>query len=191
LRIARFRWAVVLLLMLAACNAQKPYLRVGFAFATSGDNAVYGNSSKAGAQLAIDEINAKSEGPKITLFFEDTAVNPDQAVAAFRKFVDEDKVDAIIGPTLSNEAKSSDPLAQQAGVPVLAVSNTASGITEIGDYIFRDSISDAQIVPGTIKQAKAKLNLQKVSLLYGDDDAFGRSGADVFRGSSRRAASGS
>jgi branched-chain amino acid transport system substrate-binding protein len=172
---------VVLLFGLAACSASRPELRIGFAFAMSGDNAVYGNSSKAGAQVAIDEINAQNEEPKITPFFEDTASVPDRAVAVFRKFIDDDKVHAIIGPTLSNEAQSTDPMAQQAGVPVLAVSNTASSITEIGDYIFRDSLSEAQVVPETIKQAKAKLNLQKASLLYGDDDAFSKTGADVFR----------
>lgn len=156
-------------------------LLIGFAFITSGDNAVYGNSQKAAAELAIEEINAMSEGPKITPFFEDTAAKPDQAITVFQKFINDNKVHAIIGPTLSNEAKSSDPIAQQAGVPVLAVSNTAAGIVEMGDYIFRDSLSEAQVIPETIKQAKEKLNLTKVSLLYANDDAFSKSGADVFR----------
>ncbi|HET9496637.1 MAG TPA: ABC transporter substrate-binding protein, partial [Chloroflexia bacterium] len=111
-------------------------LLIGFAFITSGDNAVYGNSQKAAAELAIEEINAMSEGPKITPFFEDTAAKPDQAITVFQKFINDNKVHAIIGPTLSNEAKSSDPIAQTAGVPVLAVSNTAAGIVEMGDYIF-------------------------------------------------------
>lgn len=156
-------------------------LLIGFAFITSGDNAVYGNSQKAAAELAIEEINAMSEGPKITPFFEDTAAKPDQAITVFQKFINDNKVHAIIGPTLSNEAKSSDPIAQTAGVPVLAVSNTAAGIVEMGDYIFRDSLSEAQVIPETIKQAKEKLNLTKVSLLYANDDAFSKSGADVFR----------
>jgi branched-chain amino acid transport system substrate-binding protein len=156
-------------------------LLIGFAFITSGDNAVYGNSQKAAAELAIEEINAMSDGPKITPFFEDTAAKPDQAITVFQKFINDNKVHAIIGPTLSNEAKSSDPIAQTAGVPVLAVSNTAAGIVEMGDYIFRDSLSEAQVIPETIKQAKEKLNLTKVSLLYANDDAFSKSGADVFR----------
>jgi ABC-type branched-subunit amino acid transport system substrate-binding protein len=48
-------------------------LTVGFAFVTSGDNAVYGNSQRAAAELAIEEINAKGEGPQIKAIFEDTA----------------------------------------------------------------------------------------------------------------------
>jgi branched-chain amino acid transport system substrate-binding protein len=162
-------------------GGERPELRIGFAFVTSGDNAVYGNSQRAAAELAIAEINSMSDGPTISPFFEDTAAKPDQAITVFQKFVNDNEVHAIIGPTLSNEAKSSDPIAQQAGVPVLAVSNTAAGITEMGDYIFRDSLSEAQVIPETIKQAKETLNLQKVSLLYAQDDAFSKSGADVFR----------
>ncbi|HVG00529.1 MAG TPA: ABC transporter substrate-binding protein, partial [Chloroflexia bacterium] len=156
-------------------------LTVGFAFVTSGDNAVYGNSQRAAAELAIEEINARGEGPQIKGIFEDTAAKPDQAITVFQKFINNDQVQAIIGPTLSNEARSSDPVAQTAGVPVLAVSNTAGGITDMGDYIFRDSLAEFQVIPETISQAKEVLNISKVSLLYASDDAFSKSGADVFR----------
>lgn len=156
-------------------------LTVGFAFVTSGDNAVYGNSQRAAAELAIEEINAAGEGPQIRGIFEDTAAKPDQAITVFQKFINTDQVHAIIGPTLSNEARSSDPVAQQAGVPVLAVSNTAGGITDIGDYIFRNSLAEFQVIPETVRQAKEALNISKVSLLYASDDAFSKSGADVFR----------
>lgn len=156
-------------------------LKVGFAFITSGDNAVYGNSQKAAVQLAIEELNGMSDGPKIEPVYEDTAAKPDQAITVFQKFINNDNVQVIMGPTLSNEAQSADPVAQKAGVPVLAVSNTAGGITDIGDYIFRDSLAEFQVIPETVKQAKDKLKLTKVDLMYAKDDAFSKSGADVFR----------
>jgi branched-chain amino acid transport system substrate-binding protein len=154
---------------------------IGFAYVTSGDNAVYGNSQKAATQMAIDEINSAGDGPKIVPIYEDTAAKPDQAITVFQKFINTDKVHCIIGPTLSNEARSADPEAQKAGVPVLAVSNTAGGITDIGDYIYRDSLAEFQVIPETIKQAKAKLGIQKVSIMYAKDDAFSKSGYDVFK----------
>ncbi len=69
----------------------------------------------------------------------------------------------------------------KAGVPVLGISNTAAGITEQGDYIFRDSLSEAQVIPVTVKTAKDKLNLRRVAVIYGQDDAFTKSGYDVFK----------
>lgn len=154
---------------------------IGFAFITSGDNAVYGTSQRAAAELAIKELNSAGGGPKITGIFEDTASKPDQAISVFQKFINTDKVHAIIGPTLSNEALSSDPEAQKAGVPVLGVSNTAGGITAMGDYIFRDSLAEFQVIPATVREAKEKLGISKVSLMFANDDAFSKSGADVFR----------
>jgi len=159
-----------------------PYeVKVGFAFATSGSNAAYGMSQKAAARMAIDEIDSAGKGPRLVPVFEDTAGQPDNAVSIFHKLINTDKVAAIVGPTLSNEAVASDPEAQKDKVPVLAISNTAGGITDIGDYIFRDSLAEFQVIPETVKQAKDRLKLSKVSLMYANDDAFSKSGADVFR----------
>lgn len=155
-------------------------LKVGFAFVTSGDNAVYGNSQKAAVQMAVAEINGVGTN-KIEAVYEDTAGKPDMAPTAFQKLINSDNVHVIVGPTLSQEARASDPIAQKASVPVLAVSNTVGGITDIGDYIFRDSLAEFQIIPETVKQAKDKLKLTRVALLYAKDDAFSKSGADVFR----------
>ena len=66
-------------------------------------------------------------------------------------------------------------------MPVLAISNTASGITEQGDYIFRDSLTEAQVIPQTIAQSKEAYGLEKVIVMYSNDDAFTESGYEVFK----------
>ncbi len=104
-----------------------------------------------------------------------------EAVEAFQKLITEDKVHTIIGPTLSAEARSAHPVAQRASVPVLAVSNTAGGITDVGEYVFRVSLPEAKVIPVTIELAKDKLKVSEVCLLYGLDDAFSRAEAEVFR----------
>jgi len=143
----------------------------------------YGATQKNGAQLAIDEINAAAgvDGLKIVAVFDDDASVPQQGVNVFNKFINADKVAIIIGPTLSNTAQVTDRIAQQAGVPVLAISNTAKGITEIGDFIFRDSLTEAVVIPNTIRVAKDKLKIAKVAVFYGNDDAFTKGGYDAFK----------
>jgi branched-chain amino acid transport system substrate-binding protein len=76
----------------------------------------------------------------------------------------------ILGPTLSDSALSVDPIAQQAGVPVLAVSNAGGSITQIGNFIFRDCLSENQLVPQTVKHVSSRLRLQRAALLYADTD---------------------
>jgi branched-chain amino acid transport system substrate-binding protein len=164
-------------------GSSQPLVRIGRALGPSGANAVYGKSQRQAAEMAWKEIDNAGgiNGAQIAAIFQDTASKPDQAVTVFQKFINTDNVVAIIGPTLSNEALSSDPEAQKAGCPVLGISNTASGITDMGDFIFRDSLAESQVIPETVKQAKEKLGISKVSILYAKDDAVSKSGYDVFK----------
>jgi branched-chain amino acid transport system substrate-binding protein len=157
--------------------------KIGFALSMTGGAAAYGTTQKQGAQLAVDEINAAAgaDGIKIVPIFEDDASQPQQGITVFNKFINGDKVAVIIGPTLSNTAQVTDRIAQQAGMPILAVSNTAKGITEIGDYIFRDSLTEMVVIPYTMKIAKEKLGVHKVAVFYGNDDAFTKGGYDAFK----------
>lgn len=174
--------ASVFLLAAIATPAPAAGLKIGFVFSMTGGAAVYGTSQKEGASLAIDQINAAAgSGLKIVPIFEDDASVPQQGTNVFNKLINGDKVSIIIGPTLSNTAKITDPIAQKAGVPVLAISNTITGITEIGDYIFRDSLTEDVVIPHTVKVAKKKLGLKKVAILYGNDDAMTKATYEVFK----------
>jgi len=157
--------------------------RLGFALSMTGAAAAYGETQKNGALLAIDEINAQAaqDGIRIVPIFEDDASQPQQGVNVFNRFIAADRVAMIIGPTLSNTAQVTDRIAQQAGVPVLGISTTAKGITDIGDCVFRDSLTELVVIPNTIRIAKEKLGIKKVAVLYGNDDAFTKGGYDAFK----------
>ena len=175
--------ALVLFFICNSVPAAEKEAKIGFAFSMTGGSAAYGDTQKKGAQLAIDEVNAKAApgDVRILAIFDDDASQPQQGVNVFNKFINADRVVLIVGPTLSNTAQVTDRIAQQAGVPVLAISNTAKGITEIGDYIFRDSLTEMLVIPNTIKVAKAKLGLKKVAVLYGNDDAYTKGGYEGFK----------
>lgn len=157
---------------------------IGAIFGLSEAVAVYGTAQQQAVQLAVEEVNASEylgTGVTLEVIYEDSAGNRDQAIAAMTKLVEEDQVVAVLGPTLSSEAFAADPVAQENGTPVLGVSNTALGITEMGDFVFRNSLPEAAVIPGTIVQAKDILGLTKVGLLYGNDDDFTVSGYEVFK----------
>jgi branched-chain amino acid transport system substrate-binding protein len=159
-------------------------VKIGAALSMTGPAAVYGATQKAGIQAAVEEINKSGTLKGVTLeaVFEDDASTKEQGIAVFQRFINKDKVSAIIGPTLSNTATAADPLAQGAGVPVVAVSNTApKGITDIGDYIWRVSLTEAQVIPGALNRLRAKLGFKTAALLYGNDDAFTQAGYNVMK----------
>jgi branched-chain amino acid transport system substrate-binding protein len=156
---------------------------IGSVFALSEAASVYGVVQQNAVQLAVDQINAEGylgEGTTLNVIFEDSASSPDGAVTAMTKLVEEDQVVAVIGPTLSSEAFAADPVAQEAGTVVLGVSNTAGGITDMGEYVFRNSLPEAAVIPGTIAQAVEALGITSAGILYGNDNDFTVSGYQVF-----------
>ena len=158
-------------------------IKFGAAEALSGPASQYGLSIKNGLQLAADELNASGgiKGNKIALQFEDEAGKKEQAIDVFKKLIFQDKVLMIFGPTLSNSAQAADPIAQAAKVVAFGTSNTADGITSIGDYIFRNSVTEADVLPETLRVATKHANIKKVAVLYGNDDVFTKSGYDAFK----------
>jgi branched-chain amino acid transport system substrate-binding protein len=157
-------------------------VQVGVLFGLSGDIAVYGEVQQRGVQLAVEQINQSGylgEGVTLEALYEDTGFSAEGAIAAMDAVIG-DGVVAVIGPTLSTQALAADPIAQENSIPVLGVSNTANGITEMGNFIFRDSLPEASVIPGTIAQTTEILSLEKVAVLWGNDDDFTASGYDVF-----------
>ncbi len=166
-----------------AARAAQP-VKIGGALSMTGPAAVYGATQKAGILAAVDEVNRSGKLPGFTLeaVVEDDASTKEQGIAVYQRFINRDRVAAIIGPTLSNTATAADPLAQAAGVPVVAVSNTApKGITDIGDFIWRVSLTEGQVIPGALKRLQAKLGFKTAGLLYGNDDAFTQAGYNVMK----------
>ena len=158
-------------------------IKIGVAEALSGGAAQYGVSIRNGFQLAADEINAAGgiNGDKLQLVVEDEQGKKEEAINVFKKLIFQDKVLMVFGPTLSNSAQAADPIAQAAKVVAFGTSNTADGITSIGDHVFRNSVTEADVLPETIKIAVKKSGIKKVAVLFGNDDVFTKSGYDNFK----------
>jgi branched-chain amino acid transport system substrate-binding protein len=151
---------------------------IGAVLSLTGAAASYGESQQRGLELAAEQLTEKG-GVTYDLTIEDDQTDPRQGITLFDQFVSQD-VSLIIGPTLSNAAVQSDPIAQEAGVPVLGISNTAAGITDIGDYIFRNSLTEQAVIPQTIAKATEEYGLENVVVMYSNDDAFTESGYEAF-----------
>jgi branched-chain amino acid transport system substrate-binding protein len=163
-------------------RGQAAEIKIGVAEALTGNAAQYGVMIRKGLELAAAEINAAGgiNGQKLALVIEDEQGKKEEAINVFKKLIFQDKVLMLFGPTLSNSAQASDPVAQSARVVVFGTSNTADGITAIGNYVFRNSVTEADILPVTLKVTTQKTGLKKVAVLYGNDDIFTKSGYDNF-----------
>src|SRR3954447_16249340 len=131
--------AAVLGLAAPASAAVTGTVTIGLVTSQTGPAASLSTTQRQGAQLAVDVINTAGHDFTFALAERDDASTGDGARGAFADLIS-GGVAAILGPTLSSSAFAADPLAQAAGVPVVAISNTADGITEQGDYVFRASL---------------------------------------------------
>ncbi len=168
---------------LLAISAVAGDLKIGVAEALTGGAAQYGVPIRNGFQLAADEINAKGgiNGNKLVLVIEDEQGKKEEAINVFKKLIFQDKVLMIFGPTLSNSMFAAGPVANAAKVVAFGTSNTANGISEMGPYIFRNSVMESDVLPVTVSTAVKHYKIKKVAVIYGNDDAFTKSGYDVFK----------
>lgn len=167
----------------AAAPASGAGIPIGIAVAETSNVALFGQEQVNGAKLAEKFYNDQGGvgGTPISLVFQDTAGDEQGAINAFQTLINGNVV-AIVGPTLSQQAFAADPFADKAGVPVIAPSNTAKGIPQIGDYISRVSAPVNKVAPNAL-QAALKINpdTKKVAVAFAQNDAFSKSETGVFQ----------
>jgi len=157
---------------------------IGMAVAQTGPVALFGQEQMEGAHIALTRQNA-AQNPhetSIALVLRDTGGDEAGAVSAFRTLIETDKVVAIVGPTLSQQAFAADPLADQAKTPVVAPSNTAAGIPGIGPFVCRISAPMSQVAPHSVRRALG-LNpgISRVAVLFARNDTYSVSETATFR----------
>jgi branched-chain amino acid transport system substrate-binding protein len=155
---------------------------IGVVADLTGSGAAYGISIANGAKLAgtlLDKAGGVN-GAQVKVVVDDGATNTSQIINIFQQDAGAKHVLAIVGPTLSQEAFQADHVAQGLSVPVVATSNTAPGIPQIGPYIFRLGLGEAAVVPLAMKTALKHLHFKTAALIYGQDNAFTKSDGTIF-----------
>jgi len=114
-------------------------IKVGVYGDLTGQTSSFGQSTKNGIELAVDEINAGGgvNGKKIQLVVEDDQGRPEQAKTVVSKLISADKVQAVLGEVASTNSLAAAPVAQEAKIPMITPSSTNPKVTEVGDYISR------------------------------------------------------
>ena len=151
--------------------------KIGVVSFLSGTGAAYGEAQKAGLELALEELNEANKGKlKIELQMEDSGGKKESAINAVNKLINQDNVVAIIGPTLSGEMFAAGPVANEAETPIFGISNTAEGINDIGEFVFRNSLPESIAIPTAMKAAQEKKGFKKAAFIYAANDDFSVSG---------------
>jgi len=113
-------------------------LKLGAIFSLTGFGAKGGIGELRAVQMAVDEINNDNNTPqKIILVVEDNQSDLKASVSAFKKLVELDRIDALVGPNWSEFTEVVAPLAERAKIPMITPSGVLKTSTKnIRQYVF-------------------------------------------------------
>jgi len=141
-------FCVVFALALAHAWAQEKPIKLGVMFVSSGPMGGYGKHGFQAVQLAVDEINAAGGilGRKVTFLTADSKMQPPVGVEIAKKYILEDKVDFMIGPTSSGVAAALSPLLTQNKMLLVMTQAAADSLTgaQFNPYMF-STLSNAMM----------------------------------------------
>jgi branched-chain amino acid transport system substrate-binding protein len=177
----RRRMFLMLLITLAltvpfAADAQKP-IKVGFPMIMSGPGALFGEPASKGAQMFVEETNAKGGvlGRKLELIIRDTKGNADEAVRVSRELILKDNVDFLVGTLTSAEGPAVSVVAKENKVVFIAPIPKTDQLTapdKLHPYVFRVS-ANTTMEGRSAAEIVAKWSVKRIATIS-PDYAYGQ-----------------
>ena len=168
----------------AIAQATGEPITIGVSGPLTGQNAQYGAQWKKGFDLALEEVNkAGIKGRPLQYVFEDSQADPRQTVAIAQKFVDDPKIVVELGDFSSTASMAASSIYQRAGLVQFGFTNSHPKFTQGGDFIWSNSVSQADEQPRLAKYA-ADLGFKKLAVLYLNTD-WGRASQNLFSESAK------
>src|SRR5437660_3034639 len=172
--------AIVTAPALAEDGVTADTITFGQAAVLEGPASALGLGMQLGLNAAFNEVNAHGgrHGSKLKLISVNDGYEPDRAIAATRKLIDEDKVFALIGPVGTPTSAAAQPIATAAKVPFIGPFTGAGFLRNPKlDNVINVRASYGAETEAWIKHLTEDLKVKKIAIFY-QDDAFGRAGLD-------------
>lgn len=148
---------------------------IGAILPLTGKNSNIGQHALNSIRLGLG-LNRPNSNFRLAIF--DSQSVAESVADGVDKLVRDDKVVAIIGGLSSKEALNAAQRADHLGVPFIGLSQKA-GLTSVGDYVFRNSLTAEMQVDRLVQFAVEKLNAKRFAVLY-PNDAYGVEFANIY-----------
>jgi branched-chain amino acid transport system substrate-binding protein len=160
-------------------------VKIGLAFPLSGDVKTFGESSRDGVLMAVEE--AKAAGWQIETVLADSKCDAQEASNAANKLIAEDKVKYIIGEVCSSASIPISQIVNEAKVLQISPTSTNPAVTvnedgSVKPYTFRACFLDP--FQGEVVAALAKeLGAKKAAVLFDVGNDYVKGLAEYFKAS--------
>lgn len=176
----RFILLALALLILPAAASAASVVKIGVNVPLTGPMSEAGHFLLWGIEIAVAEANAAAGGnvPPVEAVILDDETNPQTAAGNLTRFIEQDKVAAVIGPASSGNALAMIPIAQKARTPLMLLTATATRLTIInrdqpeGNFVFRATLPDREQIRFLLNWAAARY--QRIAIAC-DTTPYGQS----------------
>ena len=155
--------------------------KIGAVFAVTGRASFLGDPEKKTAVMVADQINKAGGigGKKLELIVYDTEGDATKANLAVKKLINQDKVCAVIGPSLSGTSMAVVPLAAQFKTPLISVAASYKitwddKANKPRQWVFKTPQTDTMAVEAIYTHLK-KRGINKIAIMS-VTSGFGKSG---------------
>jgi branched-chain amino acid transport system substrate-binding protein len=164
-------------------------IKIGGLAPLTGNVSVYGVATNNGIKMAVDEINKAGGvlGKQIEYIVYDEKGDPIEAVNAYNKLVQDDKIIALIGDVTSKPTIAVAQKAVKDRIPMITATGTTADITKAGDNVFRACFIDPYQGELMAEYAAKKLNAKTAAIIYDNGDDYSTGVADAFEKEAKEA----
>ena len=156
-------------------------VRIGALFSVTGPASFLGEPEKKTLEMLVREVNAKGgiKGNRIELFIEDTQGDATKAVQLATKLIKNDKVVAIIGPSITGDTMAIIPLVEKEQIPLVSCAAGVKITEPVKKWVFKTPANDHVAGEKLLDYLAARK--QKTIALLTVSDAYGQSGREQLK----------
>lgn len=158
-----------------AAAADDP-IKIGVLLSTTGPVGFIGDPEQKSIELYVKRVNETGGilGRKVELVSYDDASDPARSSSLAKRLIESDRVDLILGGTISPTAMAIIPLVERAELPYISVGGSLAIIDPVKKWVFKTPHTDRQVAMRILQDMKAK-GYTKLGLLS-ETGGFGQSG---------------
>lgn len=150
----------------------RPVVRIGCTVSQSGHYEVLGKDQLQGLRMWAEDLNARGAllGHRVELVVYDDESSPERSAELYRRLIEVDKVDLLVGPYGSDITYAASSVAEDHAMPMVAGGAAAGSIWMRGfKNIFQIDAPASQYMDLPMQFA-AEQGLTRVALVYADSD---------------------
>lgn len=151
-------------------------IKIGTLFSTTGPVGFIGDPEQKAVELLAKEVNDAGgiNGRKIELVSYDDASDPARASTLTKRLIESDKIDLLIGGTITPNAMAMIPTVERAEIPYISVGGGLPIVDPVKKWVFKTPHTDRQVAMRLLQDMKEQGHT-KVGLAS-ETSGFGQSG---------------